>query len=1347
MLIDAVTKRMDTMTKRNLTLSAIFLVTLVVTGPVVAEIPEPDHLFWGKATYFGQDLNEGEVTVTINDDPTVLAKYEIGSRPELGPQFVLRVPLDSLGPRLPNSARVGDLARFYINGEVAGQKTIGSRGSVTRLDIDPDAASLRIVDIGDAQLVEGDAGTQEMIFTVTMSEAADFDVTVSYTTANETATIADNDYEPENGVAEFAAGDTEATLSVTINGDETIEPDETFLVNLTETSCSGLAGCTDPDIGDSHGTGTILDDDTPPSISVSDVTITESEATVQAVFRVSLSHVWDQDVSVAFATADGTAEAGTDYLSNSGVATVTIGSLVETVVVDVLSDEEDEEDETFFLNLSGPVGGSLLDAQGVATILDDQNFLVYRGQQHNGTEGVQGLDGPWGVAVSPDGEHLYAVSETDFLVLFKREETTGDLTFVEALQDGVNGIDGLDGARDVAVSTDGKFVYVVSSADDSIAVFERNIIDGDPDFGKLTPKQLISNGQSQNSQTVDGLEEPSVVLLSPDPDGAGMPELPDTHVYVIGKGENAVGADVGSIAVFERNAATGELTFVEVEVDGIDDTSDFGPAVSGLLGASDVAISPDGAHVYVTGGQADSVALFQRDLNSAEPALFGRLTYLESYTNGVGSPLITALEGASSISVSPDGLNVYATGRGADGGVAHFARNGDDGDSDYGELSFVGATAATPGNGLLDVVDCRISFDGRVFYAASFNSAALPVFSFGPSGDLEFIEVKKDGTGGVNGLSGAVRLAVSPDDRHIYVSGTFDDAVAIFVRDLDAPNDPTSLISTSHPVGDWSGNPVIGIAWTGAVDQGHAGLAGYSFLFDTAPATLPDDVIDLEHTSDAHGTNSAALAEGVSHYFHLRTCDTVGNCTTTLHIGPFMIDLSPPTNPTSVVSDSHLVNEPSENTRITMRWSGAADTLSGVAGYGYRFVEVGVGGSAPPPQCTGVEDVEHLPGDIVVESGRLFNGRYFFQLCTQDEVGNWSAGIVPLGPFIIETSDAAPPIVSGINTIASLEDMSLDLGEAVSTTVTQIVVSFNESMYDPVSPLHPNSVRNISNFRLLAPGGNASFETATCGAAGGDDVVVSVDTVVYDEPTFSAALVLNSRFALPPSDYRLVICDELADESGNLLDGDRNDVEGGDIVLDFEITSFNSLLNPNLDIGDLSFWIDTPEGTSDVAPGFDVDIGNAFNSNSVAIDVISASLGLVFGVSQCVAFDSATGEFQLSGWVLMTPDSGTDPTALGTVKFFTGDLCDDAQTGDEQETNRIVGDTGAFWSALLLQGTAPVDAASALVSFVTERPDDTAVFEAFFDDLYFGTLRVTDPTVFRDGFESGDFTNWSAVSP
>ncbi len=1353
MLIDAATKRMETMTKQVLPVGLLALVTLCTFGTAMAEIPEPDHIFWGKATYFGDDLGGGdEVSVTINDDPTVLASYRIGAQPELGSQFVLRVPLDSTGPRLPNTARVGDQARFYINGEPAGAKTISARGTVTRLDIDPNAAALRVIDIHDASIIEGDVGTQEMVFTLTLSESVEFDVSVNYTTQNQTATTANGDYVPENGVANFAAGDTEATLSITINGDTTIEPDETFLVNLTGAACSNQGGCTPPEIGDGHGTGTIVDDDTPPSISVSDVSVAESETTVQAIFRISLSHVWDQNVTVDFATADGSAEAGSDYLSASGVATIPLGALMTTVAVDVLADDEDEDNETFTLNISNPVNGTILDAQGVATILDDQSFLIYRGQQKNGVEGVLGLDGPWSVAVSPDGAHLYAVSETDTLILFNRDSLTGDLASVETLRDGVNGIDGLDGARDVAVSDDGLHVYVVSAVDDSIAAFARNNNDADPGYGSLTPIQVIVNGQAQNSLTVDGLVDATAVALSPDPDGDG-PEAAGTHVYVVGKGENAVGADVGSIAVFRRDAATGQLTFLELEVDGVDDADDFGPAVEGILGASDVAISPDGAHLYVSGEQAGSLALFRRELDSSEPTLFGRLTYLESYSNGVGSPVVTGIEGASSVEITPDGSSVYVTGRGANGGIAHFARNADDGDAGFGELEFTGATGATTGNGLLDVVDCAVSRDGNYLFTAAFSSSTLAVFRVGAGGALEFIEVKQDGLGGVDGLSGAKRVTVSPDDRQVYAAGNFDDAVAIFVRDLDPPNDPTVFVSPSHTVDVWSGNPIITVQWSGAGDQGHSGLLGYSVLFDSNPVSQPNNVIDVVHGADPHSISSTPRSHGDSYYVHLKTCDNAGNCTSTLHLGPFKIDLTVPTNPTGVSSDSHVIGVPSNDTRITMRWSGAADVGSGVAGYGYVFTVVNPAVSNPPPVpaavCTQVAAVAHTPGDIVVESSPLFNGRYFFHLCTTDAVGNWSAGITPVGPFVVQSSDAAAPTVELVNTVASMDDGQLSNGELVFPTVTQVLVSFSEAMFDSTDLGHPNTVRNVNNFTLFADGDNAGFETVTCGDVLGDDIEVFVDEVLYDDASETAALQLNSGFALPPDGYRLVICDELVDESGNNLDGDLNGTAGGEVVLGFEVGGLNLLLNPNFDVGDLSFWIDTPEGTPDVAPGLGVDAGGAFSSNSAHIDVIPASQGTTFSVSQCVPLTVSGFAFELAGWVWVAPDDPAfAPTATGTVKFYTGDECDVAETGSEQVTNTVVGDTDDFWLELKKYGSAPTDAASALVTFVVNRNATTPeTVQAYFDDVYFGSQRVIVEVLFADDFESGGLDAWSAVAP
>ena len=145
---------------------------------------------------------------------------------------------------------------------------------------------------------------------------------------------------------------------------------------------------------------------------------------------------------------------------------------------------------------------------------------------------------------------------------------------------------------------------------------------------------------------VDGLERAQSVTLSPD--GA--------HVYVASFVENAV-------AVFSRNATTGSLTFVEVQRADVN-----GP---GLFGASSVAVSPDGAHVYVASFYDDGIAVFSRN------ATTGTLTFVEVQREG--------LAGASSVTVSPDGTHVYVANLGNDG-VAVFSR-----DSLTGALTFVEA--------------------------------------------------------------------------------------------------------------------------------------------------------------------------------------------------------------------------------------------------------------------------------------------------------------------------------------------------------------------------------------------------------------------------------------------------------------------------------------------------------------------------------------------------------------------------------------------------------------------------------------------------------------------------------
>ena len=113
--------------------------------------------------------------------------------------------------------------------------------------------------VNDVTVTEGDAGTKTLDFTVTLSAPSGNSVTLDYATADDTAT-AGSDYQPSNGILTFNPGDTTKTISVTTNGDRTIEPDETFLVNLS--------GAINASISDSQGRGTITNDDFAVDLSI-----------------------------------------------------------------------------------------------------------------------------------------------------------------------------------------------------------------------------------------------------------------------------------------------------------------------------------------------------------------------------------------------------------------------------------------------------------------------------------------------------------------------------------------------------------------------------------------------------------------------------------------------------------------------------------------------------------------------------------------------------------------------------------------------------------------------------------------------------------------------------------------------------------------------------------------------------------------------------------------------------------------------------------------------------------------------------------------------------------------------
>lgn len=245
---------------------------------------------------------------------------------------------------------------------------VGAPASATGTILDDDQPALSISDV---ILNEGDSGTTAFTFTVSLNAAAGpGGVSFDIATANGTAT-AGSDYVAQALTGQtIAAGSSSATFTVLVNGDTLHEPNETFFATV-----SNVTGAT---VADGQGTGTIVNDDAVPSLSINDTTVTEGNAgTVTATLTVTLSAVSGQTVTVNYATANASAVAPTDYIGASGTLTFAPGATTQTIAVTVNGDTTPEADETFAINLTAPTNATLANAQGIVTVLnDDQPVTV-----------------------------------------------------------------------------------------------------------------------------------------------------------------------------------------------------------------------------------------------------------------------------------------------------------------------------------------------------------------------------------------------------------------------------------------------------------------------------------------------------------------------------------------------------------------------------------------------------------------------------------------------------------------------------------------------------------------------------------------------------------------------------------------------------------------------------------------------------------------------------------------------------------------------------------------------------------------------------------------------------------
>jgi len=227
--------------------------------------------------------------------------------------------------------------------------------------------------INDVLVAEGGILT----FTVTKSGATSQSLSVNYATADGTAT-AGSDYTAASGTLTFAAGDTTKTISIATTDDTLNEASETVLLNLS--GATGGAG-----ISDTQGIGTIADNDAAPSFSINDVSVAEGGV---LSFTVTKTGSTSQSFSVNYATADGTATAGSDYTAASGTLTFAAGDTTKTISVTTTNDTVNEASETALVNLSGATGGATIsDTQGVGTITDNDAAPAFSINDVSVTEG------------------------------------------------------------------------------------------------------------------------------------------------------------------------------------------------------------------------------------------------------------------------------------------------------------------------------------------------------------------------------------------------------------------------------------------------------------------------------------------------------------------------------------------------------------------------------------------------------------------------------------------------------------------------------------------------------------------------------------------------------------------------------------------------------------------------------------------------------------------------------------------------------------------------------------------------------------------------------------------------
>lgn len=429
------------------------------------------------------------------------------------------------------------------------------------------------------------------------------------------------------------------------------------------------------------------------------------------------------------------------------------------------------------------------------------------------------------VVVSPDGNYVFVADGNDTVLTFTRSGVNGSVSYASCIESAGGGApcahpekNVLQQPRSLAISPDGTALYVAAETSDAIVRLKVGA-GGALSFDGCVEDDDLPEWGCANK--VASLEDPSRVVVSPD----------GNHVYAVS----------GSATLNHFTAAlVGQDCYREVTITGC------ATQAEPLEGARGLAISPNGANLYVTSVGRDAIAWFKRETNGSLSFVGcvadgdGEATFIDSCTKDTS----VNLDFLNHITISPNGEHAYVTDETGLGIVYHYARNTLTGALERKDclandinVDAPGCTELndeTTGSGLASVTDAIVSPDNANLYTVAFQDSALSTFGLAsPSGTMSFIRCLAPNAsqgctafGESSTLGGPFGVAISPDGHDVYVAnGNGTPALLHFEREAPGERSGGSGGGGEEPGGEEPG-PDPGGGGSGSGGSGTKPVAG-----------------------------------------------------------------------------------------------------------------------------------------------------------------------------------------------------------------------------------------------------------------------------------------------------------------------------------------------------------------------------------------------------------------------------------------------------------------------------------------------------------------------------------------